>query len=252
LEILRGIRNSIAFLTIIPVGMDNDGFALVARFMPIFPLVGALAGLIGGCFTWSLESIFTPQISGTLGLGLILLLNGAQHVDGLLDFGDGIMCHGSRSRKLRVMRDPQTGAGGFTLGMIVLIATIFTIASLNRNIIINALVVSESASKFSMVVQAWMGRSAHRGMSSQFIECMQLKHRNAKLALSAALLLLISVPLLSLTGLLVIFAAFGVANVMMVISNRAFGGITGDVMGATNEITRLVSLVLIPAGLVWL
>ncbi|HKM77980.1 MAG TPA: adenosylcobinamide-GDP ribazoletransferase [Candidatus Bathyarchaeia archaeon] len=252
MEVLRGIRNSVAFLTIIPVGMDNDGFAIVARFMPVFPLVGALAGLIGGMFTWSLESIFTPQLSGTLGLGLILLLNGAQHVDGLLDFGDGIMCHGSRSRKLRVMRDPQTGAGGFTLGMIVVIATIFAIASLNRNVIINAMVVSESASKFSMVVQAWMGRSAHRGMSSQFIESMQLKHRNAKIALSTAFLLLISVPLLSFTGLLVTFAALGVSSVMSVISKRAFGGITGDVMGATNEITRLVSLILIPVGLAWL
>jgi len=232
--------------------MDNDGLAIVAQFMPIFPLVGALTGLIGGTFTRAMELIFTPQLSGTLGLGLILLLNGAQHVDGLLDFGDGIMCHGSRSRKLRVMRDQQTGAGGFTLGIIVVIATIFTIASLNRNIIIEAFVVSESASNFSMVVQAWMGRSAHRGMASQFIGSMQLKHRNAKIALSTVFLLLISVALLNLTGLLVTFAALGVSIVILVISNRAFGGITGDVMGATNEITRLVSLLLIPVGLAWL
>jgi len=31
---------------------------------------------------------------------------------------------------------------------------------------------------------------------------------------------------------------------ILIISTRSFGGITGDVLGATNEITRLSSLVI--------
>jgi adenosylcobinamide-GDP ribazoletransferase len=231
--------------------MGVDGFSLAAEFMPIFPLVGALAGLIGGAFTWGLESVLAPELSSTLGLGLILLLNGAQHVDGLLDFGDGIMCHGSRARRLRVMRDPQTGAGGFTLGLIILASSIFAISSLNRSALVSALIVSESASKYSMVFQTWIGKAAHRGMSEQFMESMR-KHGNSKILLSTGFLLLIALPMLNLAGLLVTLAALGVSSLMAVISNRAFGGITGDVMGATNEITRLASIAAILAGMRWL
>lgn len=252
MRVLRGIRNVVAFLTIIPVGMDKDGISLAAEFLPIIPVVGALVGLIGGVFTWSLESVLTPTFCGTLGLGMLLLINGAQHIDGLLDFGDGIMCHGSRRRRLRVMRDPHVGAGGFTLGVIVISASVFAIASLSRNVIISALVVSESAANFSMVFQAWAGRSAHSGMSSQFIESMHVRWRNCRVLLSALFLLLIALPILSVIGLLVAFAAMVVSSGMLVISNKSFGGITGDVMGATNEITRLVSLTVILVGLRWL
>ncbi len=121
-------------------------------------------------------------------------MNGAQHVDGLLDFGDGIMCHGSRARKLSVMRDPQTGAGGFTLGWITLSATAFAIASLHRGIVIQAIVVSEAAGAFSMVFQAWAGHPAHKGMSSGFVTAMHSRWRNLRIVSSVLILMLIALP----------------------------------------------------------
>ena len=120
LSILRGLKNSFAFLTIFPVGMDRDGVAQAASYMPLFPLIGAATGLVAGAVVWILQLILPQLVAGTIGLGILILVNGAQHVDGLLDFGDGIMFHGSPSGKLRVMRDPATGAGGFSLGLIIL------------------------------------------------------------------------------------------------------------------------------------
>jgi adenosylcobinamide-GDP ribazoletransferase len=231
--------------------MDADGLALAAEFMPIFPLIGGFMSLIGGAVTWALESVVSPLLAGGLGLGVILLLNGIQHVDGLLDFGDGMMCHGSRSRKLSVMRDPQTGAGGFALGLVVLSSTIFAIADLNRALVIQALIVGEAAAKFSMVVQAWMGKAARKGLSSIFVAGMHSRTGHFKIILSTFFVLLITVPLLGAIGLLVIFAVMAVACVVLIIANNAFGGLTGDVMGATNEMARLVSLMVILVGAKW-
>ena len=252
MEILKATRNVFAFLTILPVGMDRDGLTLAADYMPIFPIIGAFIGLVAGVLVWFLDLVLPSLLLGTIGLGVILLMNGAQHIDGLLDFGDGIMCHGSRARKLKVMRDPQTGAGGFTFGWFTLSATVFAIASLTRGVLIQALVVSEAAGAFSMVFQAWAGHPAHKGMGSGFVAAMHSRWRNLRVVSSLLILILIAFPTLFTLGLAVTCAAVIVPSIILHVSNKAFGGVTGDVMGATHELTRLVALVVILVGFGWL
>lgn len=232
--------------------MDSDGIALAAEYMPVFPIIGAFTGLIAGTVGWILEAIFPTLLVGILTLGVMLLLNGAQHVDGLLDFGDGIMCHGSKTRKLRVMMDPNTGAGGFTLGWIILSATAISIASLSRGILVQSLTASEAAATLSMVFEARAGSAAHKGMSSGFIAAMHGRWPNLRFALSVLLLVLIAIPLLHAAGGAVIGVAVIVPIIMIRVSDRAFGGVTGDVMGATHELTRLVSLTVVLVGMRWL
>jgi len=232
--------------------MDQDGLTLAADYMPIFPIIGGFIGLAAGVLIWFLDLALPSLLVGAIGLGVILLVNGAQHVDGLLDFGDGIMCHGSRARKLRVMRDPQTGAGGFTIGWIILTATAFAIASLTRGIVIQALVVSEAAGAFSMVFLAWSGHPAHKGMGSGFVTAMHSRWRNLRIVTSILILVMFALPTLFTLGLVVTCAAVLVPSIMLHVSNRAFGGVTGDVMGATHELTRLVALAVILVGIGWL
>ena len=232
--------------------MSADDLTRAAEFMPIFPLVGALVGVLCGVLTWSLESVLPFTVVGFLSIGSILFLNGAQHFDGLLDFGDGIMCHGSRLRKLRAMRDPQTGAGGISLGLIVLSATAFAISSIRPSLVVQTLIVAEGAAKLSMLIQASRGESAHRGMSSVFVTAMHSKGRSWRLISSIFLTTLIALIGLGMTGLLIICMTGFVALLMTALSNRSFGGITGDVMGATNEITRLVSILVVVVGMRWL
>lgn len=222
-----------------------------ASYMPLFPVVGALVGLLAGGFVWALELVLPSIVVGILGVGFILLVNGVQHMDGLLDFGDGLMCHGSRARRLRVMRDPQTGAGGLSLGVVVLVGTGLSIASLQCSNLLPSLIVSEAAAKFAMVFEAWGSKTAHKGMSTLFVDSMHKGHGSSKLVGSLFMLLLISVPLLRQLGLLVSLVAILVSTVSIAIANKLLGGITGDVMGATNEITRLVSLLTILGAARW-
>jgi adenosylcobinamide-GDP ribazoletransferase len=232
--------------------MDPSGISIAAQWMPVFPLVGAFVGLVAGSVTWSLEAVLPPLLVGALGLGIIILLNGGQHLDGLLDLGDGIMCHGSKARKLKVMRDPQTGAGGFALGWLVLSASTFAIASLNRGVVVQSLLASEAAASFSMVLQARAGEAAHRGMSNVFVSSMKSNNGNLRISLSGILLVLIVVVALKTTAILVLGVAIMVPLMMLLLANRQLGGITGDVMGATNELTRLASLAVILVGIRWL
>jgi adenosylcobinamide-GDP ribazoletransferase len=251
LSILSGLKNSLAFLTVIPVGMDEDGIAQAAKYMPSFPIIGALIGFASGMLVWGLHGFLPSLIVGMLGLGFILLLTGIHHTDGLLDFGDAIMFRGSPEEKIRVMRDQQTGAGGLSLGLIVLSTTAFSIAALDRSIVIQTLAASEASAKFAMVFQAWAGKSARDGLNTPFVEAMLGRWRRLRLGAAFALLLATSVFALRIVGVAVTLAGVLVAATMLMISNKQFGGITGDVMGATNELSRLASVLAVLVVAKW-
>jgi adenosylcobinamide-GDP ribazoletransferase len=186
-----------------------------------------------------------------LGLGFILLLTGVHHADGLLDFGDAVMFRGSAEEKMRVMHDQHTGAGGLSLGIVVLLTTAFSIAALDRSIVIQAMTASEASAKFAMVFQAWAGKSASKGLNTVFMEGMHRKWRGLRLATAFGFVLVISLVALQPVGIALTLVGLLSAATMLVISHKQFGGITGDVMGATNELTRLVSLLVVLVAAKW-
>lgn len=245
MSVLSGLKNSLAFLTVIPVGMDEDGVAQAAKYMPSFPIIGAMIGFASGIVVWTLHGFLPSLIVGMLGLGFILLLTGVHHTDGLLDFGDAAMFRGSPEEKMRVMRDQQTGAAGLSLGLVVLLTTAFSIAALDRSIVIQTLAASEASAKFAMVFQAWAGKSARKGLNTPFVEAMHGRWRALRLATAFGILLATSVVALQIVGMVVTLAGLLVAVTVLMISERQFRGITGDVMGATNELTRLASLLVV-------
>ncbi|MEM0058191.1 MAG: adenosylcobinamide-GDP ribazoletransferase [Candidatus Bathyarchaeia archaeon] len=241
----RKIRNLIAFLTIFPVGMTEDCLVDAADLMYLFPAVGALIGFIAGLFTFAFMHVLPSLVVGAISCGFILLLTGLHHMDGLLDFGDGLMCHGLPERKIEAMHDKQTGTGGFMLGSITVLITALCISQLDTRIVLQGLTMAEAFAKLSMVILAWSGRSAHEGMNTYFINAMHRSPRKLRLAISLAISLTIALICLKTAGLIVLGASLVTALVILKVSNRHFNGITGDVMGASNELTRMASLLVI-------
>lgn len=248
---LKELKNLFAFLTVLPLRMDMDCLVDSARFMFVFPLVGAFIGLLAGVFGW-VASLFLPAlVVGALALGLLLLLTGLHHTDGLLDFGDAVMYHGTAERKIEIMHDQLTGAGALGLGIMTYLVTALSIAELNAGILIQGLIVVELSAKLSMVVGAWAGKAVHKGMNSTFLDAMHGKGGNARLAAALAVSFAVAVPLLWFTnfmaGFMVVLSAVLTGLVMVAISHRHFKGVTGDVLGATNELTRMVALIVLLA-----
>ena len=248
---IDGLRASISFLTTIPVSKDSQGIHLAASYMPSFPLIGAMIGFATGMLVWALDSFLPSLIVGMLALGFILLLTGVHHTDGLLDFGDAVMFRGSSEEKMKVMRDQHSGAAGLSLGIVVLLTTAFCIASLAPGTVIQAMTASEASAKFAMVFQAWAGKSASKGLNTAFVDAMHGKPRRLRLAIALGFVLAISLVALQVVGLVLTLAGVLSAVTMLMISNRQFRGITGDVMGATNELTRLASLLVVLGAAKW-
>jgi adenosylcobinamide-GDP ribazoletransferase len=240
---LKEIKNLFSFLTTIPVSMDKDMLTDAAKLMFVFPLVGAFIGLLGGVFGWAVSQFLPSLVVGGLVLGALLLITGLHHTDGLLDFGDGVMAHGTPERKIEIMHDHLTGAGGLCLGIITLLITALSIAELDSSLIVQGIVVIEVSAKLSMVVGAWAGKAAHQGMASSFLESMHGNKGHIRLVTALAISFGIATPLLGLPGVITVLSAIFAGLVIVGISLRNFKGVTGDVLGATNELARMVSLV---------
>jgi adenosylcobinamide-GDP ribazoletransferase len=242
---IKQIKNVLAFLTILPLRMDMDCLADSAKYMFLFPLVGALIGLIAGVFGYVANMFLPSMVAGALSMGILLLLTGLHHTDGLLDFGDALMYHGTAERKIEIMHDQLTGAGAIGVGIVTYLVTAIAFGELNLGFIIQCLVVVELLAKLSMVVGAWAGKSAHKGMSSTFLEAMHDKYGNYRLLIALLICFVVAIPLLGLAGLVTVLAAVLTGLIMVAISHRHFKCVTGDVLGATNELTRMVCIVVL-------
>jgi len=236
---LREIGSVFSFLTIIPA--SNTNLETVAKYMYIFPIVGIVIGLIIGSLALGLSLFLDPLIVSLLVVGALAIITGIHHIDGLADFADGMMTKGTKEKKLLAMKDVSTGSAGIFSIVLYVVGMILALSLMSGFVLFQAILLSEILSKFSMVLQASLGRSAAVGSNSPFVQIMKDKRR---LAIAGTITIIPLVILGGTTGLIVFGVGIAFTLFILVLSTRSFGGITGDVLGATNEITRLSSLVI--------
>jgi len=249
--VIKELKNLLSFLTIFPVAMDKDMLTDCAKSMWVFPLIGAFIGLLAGVFGWVAYQFLPGIVVGGLVLALLLLITGLHHTDGLLDFGDGVMAHGTAEHKIEVMHDKLTGAGGLSMGIMTMLISALAIGQLKIGLIVSGIFAVEASAKLAMVIMAWAGKSAHQGMNSPFLEAMHGAKGNLRLVVALVISFVIALPLLRVAGAVVVLAAIITSLVMVAVAHRHFNGITGDVFGATNEITRMVCVIVLLAVAAW-
>ncbi len=257
---IKQLKNLLSFLTIFPIAMDKDMLTDCANNMWAFPFIGAFIGLLAGVFGW-ISYLFLPGIVvGGLVLALLLLITGLHHTDGLLDFGDGVMVHGTSERKIEVMHDQLTGAGGLSLGIMTMLITALAIGQLHNTVLLGGLripiifvgiIVVEASAKLSMVVAAWAGKSVHEGMNSSFLQAMHGGKGDLRLIVAVLISFALALPLLGWAGAFTVLAGIITGLIMVAIAHRNFNGVTGDVFGATNELARMVCVIVLLAVVAW-
>jgi len=230
---LKEIGSVFSFLTIFPT--NNARLDTIAKYMYLFPIVGIAIGLVVGSFGFGLSFLgLEPLIVGLLVMASIALITGIHHIDGLADFADGLMTKGTKEKKLQAMKDLSTGSAGIVTIVLYIVGMIIALSLAEGYLLFQAILVSEIMAKFSMV-------SATLGSNSPFMHLMKDKKK-----LIAALLLTI-IPLVVIAGStgMIVFSVGIILTLFLVgISTRSFGGVTGDVLGTANELTRLSSILI--------
>ncbi|HET8719968.1 MAG TPA: adenosylcobinamide-GDP ribazoletransferase [Candidatus Nitrosotenuis sp.] len=233
---LRQVGSVLSFLTIIPT--TSSDLQTIAKHMYLFPVVGIAIGIMLGSAAYGLSLFLEPLVVGLLITAGLVLITGVHHLDGLSDFADGLMVRGTKERKLEVMKDHSIGSAGIVAIVLYVAGAIIALSTIKGFEIFVAILVAEIVAKFSMVLLTSLGPSAWEGSNSPFVSSMRDRK---KLAIAAAISFGAIAVLQNNVGFLAMGAGIIITLIILAISRRSFGGISGDVMGATNEITRLTS-----------
>jgi adenosylcobinamide-GDP ribazoletransferase len=250
-------KDLLSFLTIIPLGTTEDFVETSARNIFLFPVVGALIGLFAAAYLFAANWIvywllvlgnmlvafpsgfLQSAVPATMTLAVLLIITGFQHFDGLIDMGNAIGVKRVEARREIAHRWIVTYRGAL-LALIVEFSAVAGLFFLNLGLAVRALVVAEVCAKIAMVTIVWRGKAAHEGLGARFIRNAK---RNVNIA-GYALAFVIGFALLGLAGLLTVAVAVLFGLFMKKVADVMFGGVSGDMIGATNEATRAVSLVL--------
>jgi adenosylcobinamide-GDP ribazoletransferase len=258
--LIRGLKSLLALFTIIPIRGEILSEE-TPKYLPLTTLVGVFYGVLAGLLFVGLNFILPPFPSAAIMLLAIYLLNGFLHMDGLIDFGDGITAFGDREKKLSAMKDPKVGAGGVTLALLVTLTTLSLYSTLTPHHTISYaqiflfIYTIEIVCKNSLLACATFGKPHNSGIGKTFVEGMEKKKLLAStlislIFLSITIFLYIHLINFSISPEIKIFLlsspiiSIPIGATIAYIANKSFGCVTGDVLGASHEISRLIILIL--------
>jgi adenosylcobinamide-GDP ribazoletransferase len=218
----------------------------VARASWTFPIAGLVIGLAGALVYWlAIRLNVAPQPAAALTLAATLLLTGAMHEDGLADTADGL---GGRTReqKLEIMRDSRIGTFGVCALAISLFLRWSTIADIAEpRYVVLALISAHVAARACLPAFMYLVPPARSDGLSSGAGSPPGSSVVAALLLGGLGLLFSFGPSGTVIALLMLAL---VGFLLARIATGQFGGQTGDVLGAMEQISE-AAILLIAASL---
>jgi adenosylcobinamide-GDP ribazoletransferase len=238
----KGLITAIRTLTVIPVpGKEGDDFSSA---LPWFPVVGLLLGMVlyGTSFLWTVLHFDKWSWGCAVILSVILIwITRGLHMDGLADWADSLGGF-ERERRLAIMKDSSVGAFGvmvLTSGIIIKIIAFEHIFSTGTCAFLIVIPVISRAMLVELQTTMPYARS-EQGMAGVFIKNAKNSHR-----ILCHLVAVFICMFFLLKGIFLYMVAFAVTFILRGMFRRQFNGITGDLLGASNEIIEVVLLMII-------
>jgi adenosylcobinamide-GDP ribazoletransferase len=246
-KLVTDLRIGISLCTRLPIGLSNAvGESDIARASWTFPVAGLLTGLTGAIVYWlAVRANVAPLPAAALALAATLLLTGAMHEDGLADTADGLG-GGSREKKLEIMRDSRIGTFGACALAISLMLRWSALADIAEpRVVALALICAHVSARACVPAFMHMVPPARAdGLSSGAGQPPFASVITGLLLGIVSLLLAFGPTGAMITVLLLLLVALVLARVAI----RQFGGQTGDVLGALEQIGE-ITVLLVSASL---
>jgi len=246
-EIVRPFVIAWQFLTAVPVSRAHHDPAPseLAASMAWYPVVGLLLGGVLALTAWLLSGVVAQVVLDALLIVMLVALTRGLHQDGLADTLDGWAGGRTPDERLAIMRDGRIGAIGATGLFLALGLRYAGLAALPEPDRLPILLCMPAVGRWAMVVGAVAVPYARAdgGLAESFLQNLKTPHVLIATAWLAAALVFAIGPVGAVVGLSLTAL---VARAVSAHSRRLCGGVTGDTLGATNEVAEIVFLLLGP------
>jgi adenosylcobinamide-GDP ribazoletransferase len=231
------------FLTIVPwlrseVRRPED----LGASMALYPVVGAALGSVMVGVYSAGAAVFPDGVVRPMLVVLLVILTGGLHLDGFADVCDGFYAGRTKADALRIMKDPHLGTMAVVGIVSVLMMKVVLLSYLPAAVLCSALLIFPAIGRGGMVWGMWMAPYARPegGTGEAFFRTLCGRHVwIATLLLGAWAMLFAGWP-----AVIVLLFAAGATKMFVGYCGRRIGGMTGDTLGALNELLELLTLAL--------
>lgn len=242
--ILRGFITAMRTLTILPMpGKDAER---VADALYYFPLVGALIGGLVALAAWFLGDVLAwPVGAGVAGVFVSAWVTRGLHLDGLSDTVDGFYGAATRERRLEIMKDHHVGAFGVVAIVLVLLMKTVALSQLALYGQWAWIPVPFILARLIQVLLAVTLPYARNegGKAEAFVKQAGASH----FIVAGTGALVLCGLLIQLSGLVLFVFTLIIGYLLAQWMKRAFGGVTGDLLGFSSELIECILLFAIAA-----
>lgn len=229
------------FLTRLPVSrwsIQTDNSLL--RSSVYFPLVGICIGLICALTYTFIAILWNENIAIIIALAVGIISTGALHEDGFADVLDSMGAF-SKDKKLQIMKDSRLGTYGVSGLILLLLLKFFILQSVittEQNIFI-VFVIAHTLSRWCCLPLIYFNDyvSPNSKTGKDLIADATDKNRLLMSSFITAIIIIFLCPSE------LIYIALGLICILLTTQayfRRSIGGITGDCLGATNQITEVM------------
>ncbi|MFO1446499.1 adenosylcobinamide-GDP ribazoletransferase [Bacillus sp. Bva_UNVM-123] len=245
----RGLLINLQFFTSIPIRIELPmDKAHLEKTIKTFPILGLIQGgiytlIVYGFLHWTpfsnLAVAFAVWLAG-------IIITGGIHLDGWMDTSDAFFSYRDKEKRLEIMSDPRTGAFG-VLSVIVLLSArflfIYEIISLINPFSYLFIALLPFFSKMVMGVLLLQVKEAKKtGLGYLF---KQAAKKGTLIIYPIYLAVLVGIAAVVIPEALLGIFCFIVVSVLVLFFLQkkiisSFGGMTGDVLGASVEGTEVL------------
>jgi len=232
--------SALGFLTIIPVGKRGAASQSLADSAVYFPLVGLVLGVTLAGLDYGLCRVLPSMLASAITVAVLVLLTGALHFEGFVDSCDGLFGGHTRERQLEIMRMKNVGAYAVAGGALLLILKFAAISALTHECDrFWVIVIFPMLSRWGMMLALSVFPYARaQGLGTAFRGV-----KTVLVVIAATITLILAGVFAGLAGALLFALATIVAILIGLWVTKLLGGLTGDIYGATNELTEVIILI---------
>lgn len=231
---VNGFRGALAFLTRVPAASPDDGVD-VASAVPWFPLVGALVGLLVASVFAAGRQLVAPLPAAAVAVAAGVLVTGAFHEDGLADTADALGAWDVEGAR-RILKDPTHGTFGVCALVISLVARVVALSTIGGWAALAIVPAAHALARTSAILLLGIGPVAtDDGLGASYAASVRGVHLVAVAAVGLAVGALAAGLWVGPAFVLAFVAAYVVGSV----GARRVGGLTGDILGAAEQIAEI-------------